>query len=257
MNMPPWTLMDPPPGDDTRDPGTVATGLPPCDWPLPLGQARVALRALRMEDAGAFLDYRSDPEVARFQGWSAMDASTACEFIKTMEGVTGPRAGAWIQLGIVLCESDRLIGDIGLRLGDDGKAAQIGYSCAPGFQRQGLTTEAVGVLIDALVRFTACETVHALVDPRNTASCRLLLRLCFRQVEPAGDAPGSSDIEELAYELDLGDRSSFMRRQNAGDHCRSDPRPPIANRPRAGSATHRRNRVARTPARAMHRRWTG
>lgn len=209
--MPSWAAIDPPPGDDARDPGAVATGLPPCDWPLPLGQARVALRALRMEDADAFLDYRSDPEVARFQGWAAMDASTACEFIKTMEGVTGPRSGAWIQLGIVLCESDRLIGDIGLWLGDDGKAARIGYSCAPGFQRQGLTTEAVGVLIDALVRFTPCETVHAFVDPRNAASCRLLLRLCFRQVETAGAKPGGSDIDGLSYELNLANRRSGYR----------------------------------------------
>jgi RimJ/RimL family protein N-acetyltransferase len=171
------------------------------------------LRALRAEDADAFLDYRSDPEVARFQGWSRMDASTACEFIKTMESVTGPRDGAWIQLGIVLRESDLLIGDIGLWLGNDGKAARIGYSCAPRFQRQGLTTEAMHVLINALVHFTPCETVHALVDPRNAASKRLLLRLCFRQAETAGAAPGGCDIDELSYELDLRDRRSVKKPQ--------------------------------------------
>lgn len=213
MNMSPSAATDPAPDDGTLDPGVSATGLSPCDWPLPLANARVALRALRAEDADAFLVYRSDPEVARFQGWSAMDASTARKFIKTMQRVTGPRADAWIQLGIVLRESDRLIGDVGLWLGNDGKAARIGYSCARRFQRQGLATEAVSVLIDALVRFTPCETVHAFVDPRNTASCCLLLRLCFRQVDTAGTAPGGSDIDELAYELDLRDRSSVKRHQ--------------------------------------------
>lgn len=193
--------------DQAADSDTATTSVSLRDWPLPWMRARVALRALRAKDAEAFLGYRSDPEVARYQGWSTMDASTACEFIRTMESVNGPKAGAWIQLAIAWSGSDLLIGDIGLWLSHDGKVAKIGYSCARQFQRQGLTTEAVSALIDALVRFTPCETIRATVDSRNTASERLLLGLSFQQTEAATPEPDSSGISELTYELDLRARS--------------------------------------------------
>lgn len=176
------------------------------DWPLPLGKSHIILRALCLKDVDSFLSYRSDPEVARHQGWSTMDASTAIGVIKMMQDVAGPRGDAWIQLGIALVESNRLIGDIRLWLSRDGKEARISYSCAPQFQRQGLTTEVVIVLINALVDYTTCETVQALVDSRNIASERLLLCLCFRKVEPTGPMSDFSDSQELTYALDLRDR---------------------------------------------------
>lgn len=207
MNMSKSATSHPASNDNAADFGTATTDVPLSDWPLPWGKTRVALRALHAKDAEAFFGYRSDPEVARYQGWSTMDAAAACEFIGTMEGVTGPKAGAWIQLGIVLSGNDLLIGDIGLWLSNDGKAAQIGYSCARQFQRQGLTTEAVGALIDALVRFTPCEAIRATLDSRNTASERLLLGLSFQQTETATPVSDSSGISELTYELDLRARS--------------------------------------------------
>lgn len=203
MTSSPSTTTHPAPHDEAAVPGKVATGTWLDDWPLPLGEARVALRALRAEDTDAFLGYRSDPEVARYQGWSTMDVAAAREFIRAMECVTGPKAGAWIQLAIALSESDLLIGDIGLWLSQDGKAAQIGYSCAQAFQRQGLTTEAVRIVIDALTRFTPCETIRATIDARNVASERLLLGLAFRRAKTAMREPDGCDVDELAYELDL------------------------------------------------------
>lgn len=203
MTRSPSATVHPTPHDDAAVPGNVATGRLLSDWPLPLGKARVVLRALRAQDTDAFLAYRSDPEVARYQGWSTMELAAAREFIRAMEGVTGPNAGAWIQLAIALSEGDLLIGDIGLWLSQDGKSAQIGYSCAQAFQRQGLTTEAVRIVIDALVRFTPCETIRATVDARNVASERLLLGLAFRRAETAMPELGGSDAGELVYELDL------------------------------------------------------
>ena len=48
---------------------------------LPVPAGAVSLRALRTDDVDDFLAYRSDPEVARDQGWQPMDrkpASTGC-----------------------------------------------------------------------------------------------------------------------------------------------------------------------------------
>jgi hypothetical protein len=48
---------------------------------LPVAAGAVSLRALRTDDVDDFLAYRSDPEVARDQGWQPMDrkpASTGC-----------------------------------------------------------------------------------------------------------------------------------------------------------------------------------
>ena len=38
---------------------------------LPLETTRLILRPFRKTDAEAFCGYRSDPQVARFQGWAA------------------------------------------------------------------------------------------------------------------------------------------------------------------------------------------
>ncbi len=51
------------------------------DHPLlsrrPLAAGAVRLRALRTGDVDDFLAYRSDPEVARCQGWQPMDRDAA------------------------------------------------------------------------------------------------------------------------------------------------------------------------------------
>ena len=57
---------------------------------LPLDLGRLRLRWLREGDLPEFLAYRSDPEVARFQGWAPMDEAAARAFLR--EVAAGMRA---------------------------------------------------------------------------------------------------------------------------------------------------------------------
>jgi len=47
--------------------------------PLPIRTDRLVLRALRPEDVDAFVAYRADPEVARYQGWETSYARADAE----------------------------------------------------------------------------------------------------------------------------------------------------------------------------------
>ena len=170
-------------------------------WPLPITGERVRLRALRREDLEAFHGYRSDPEVSRYQGWLPMDRDAAARFIDDMQDVRGPVPDGWIQLGFATLPGDRLAGDLGLHLDADGTTATIGYSCAREFQRQGLATEAVRLLVRAVFDHTACTRVLAMTDARNLPSERLLIGLGF-VLAGSGEATFHGEpCTELTYVL--------------------------------------------------------
>lgn len=181
----------------TIAPGRDASGF------VPMQGERVRLRPLRDGDLPRFLAYRSDPEVARYQGWASCTEDEARAFIRSMAAVDGPIPGQWIQLGIALAGPDELIGDVGLLLHADGLGAQVGYSCSAQHQRQGLTTEAVRLLLQALAGHTRCNVVHAVVDSRNLASERLLVRLGFRVVDAVAVTHAHEKSLELRFELHL------------------------------------------------------
>src|SRR4051812_37183224 len=101
--------------------------------PLPRLGTRVGLRRLRPDDLSTFQDYRADPEVGRFQGWSPMPLGAARAFLAGMNQAPFGVAGEWLQLGIAERETDRLIGDIGFCLcGPGNQHAELGFSVARG-----------------------------------------------------------------------------------------------------------------------------
>lgn len=146
---------------------------------LPCTGPRVRLRRLRADDLPAFHAYRSDAELARYQGWQPMDAAAAAAFIAEMAATPFCPAGAWCQIGIADLASDALLGDIGLHLAADGSALEIGYTLARAAQGAGRASEAVRLALDAVFAHTPAAHVQAVTDLRNTASVRLLQRLGF------------------------------------------------------------------------------
>jgi aminoglycoside 6'-N-acetyltransferase len=120
-----------------------------------------------------------------------------------MRDVDGPVPGQWIQLAIALRDGDRLVGDVGLHLGEDGREVQVGYSCARAFQRQGLTSEAVRLLLAAVSQGTTCTKAIAVIDSRNVASERLLKSLRFNAVTTVSTVFRGEPCVEVTYELPL------------------------------------------------------
>jgi RimJ/RimL family protein N-acetyltransferase len=101
-----------------------------------LSTERLVLRRFRPEDLDAFVAYRSDPEVARYQSWEApYRPSQARQFLHELAAVHPDTPGEWFQFAVALRHTDRLIGDCGTHVGaEDPRQAEIGFTLAPPHQ---------------------------------------------------------------------------------------------------------------------------
>src|SRR5215207_2695653 len=100
---------------------------------------RLVLRRFRPEDLDAFVAYRSDPEVARYQDWEApYQLSQARQFLHELQAVHPDMPGEWFQFAVTLRHTDRLIGDCAAHVkAEDPRQAEIGFTLAPEHQGYG------------------------------------------------------------------------------------------------------------------------
>lgn len=143
-----------------------------------LDTPRLRLRHFRPADAPALSAYRSDPEVARYQGWSAPVSveSAAALIAKFSDDPTRP---GWFQYAIELKEDGCLIGDIGVNLNENLMQADLGFTLARDRQGHGYATEAVSAVLKD--RFAGgLRRMSAECDARNLSSAQLLERLGFQ-----------------------------------------------------------------------------
>lgn len=143
---------------------------------------RLTLRPFAAEDLAAFVAYRSDPDVARYQSWdSGYSMADAERFLAAQAGVTLGAPPAWVQLAVVDRASGDLCGDCAVRvLGDQPGTAELGVTFSPRWQGRGLATEALRAVLATLFDDRGLHRVFAEVDDRNTAVQRLFERLGFR-----------------------------------------------------------------------------
>ncbi len=171
---------------------------------LPHACPRVRLRRLRPSDFRHFHAYRSDAEVARYQGWAPMSEAEATETLRDYSRNAGLEPGEWAQVGIAALEDDRLIGDLGIWLAPDGRMAEFGVSMHREFQRSGLGLESAQAMIALLFAHTPAQRVVAATDARNLACIALLQRLGMRLADTAeADYKGEACIEHV-YVIERG-----------------------------------------------------
>jgi RimJ/RimL family protein N-acetyltransferase len=146
---------------------------------LPLQTERLSVEMMRREHAASLAEYRSHPDVARYQDWAIpFTIEMAERLIDGQSQLDGPANDDWVQLAVVV--GGRTIGDVAVGIHDDGQQATIGYSITPAEQGKGYATEAVAVVIGALFEEAHLHRVVAGIDPDNVASRRLLEKLGFR-----------------------------------------------------------------------------
>lgn len=139
---------------------------------------------LSYDDVDAFTQYRTLPEVARYQDWpKPYTRDLAHELVDEMDALAGPTPDTWVQLAID--EGGRLIGDVAVWLDADGTLAVIGYTVAPEHQGRGVALEAVEAVIGWLFRHGEVHRIAATIDPRNLASARVLERCGFEYIGTA------------------------------------------------------------------------
>jgi RimJ/RimL family protein N-acetyltransferase len=144
---------------------------------------RMILRPLEDRDVTAFSAYRSDPEIARYQGWGApYTEEQAEEFIDQQKLVTPGEIGQWLQLGMELKDGGTLIGDVAfVIIKDSHHQAEIGMTLSHPYQGKGYGTEAVRELVRYLFIDLNAHRVIANCDPENTSAHHLLERVGFRR----------------------------------------------------------------------------
>ncbi|MBM7131438.1 GNAT family N-acetyltransferase [Dyella mobilis] len=149
---------------------------------MELTTGRLRLDILRDSDADALFRYRSDPSVARYQGWCPASPDEALAFIRRQQNLSLDQPDGWLQLAIRRTGEDVLIGDLGLHLPTEQDGSyEFGISIAPACQGKGYAREAAGALLDFLFGSLKAHRVHASIDPRNLASAALLRSLGMRQ----------------------------------------------------------------------------
>lgn len=150
--------------------------------PLILETPRLILRPFIDEDAAVFSGYRSDPEVARYQGWEApFSLEQAVDFIEYMKTATPGVPGPGYQLAFERKSDGVLIGDCFFKiLNEDPRQAEIGFTLKCEVHGQGYASEGVGRLLQYLFDDLNLHRVRGNCDPQNSASIRLMERLGMR-----------------------------------------------------------------------------
>lgn len=146
---------------------------------LQLTTARLQLRPLQPTDQEAFLSYRNDPEVTRYQNWTRITPEEAQAFLQQAANAT-PGPGHSLPLAITLQGSNLLIGDCILKVAADGRQGEISFTLSPLYQGQGYAVEAVTALLEYAFGALQLHRVIAVTDARHTASAKLLKRLGMR-----------------------------------------------------------------------------
>ncbi|MGB4588832.1 MAG: GNAT family protein [Clostridiaceae bacterium] len=141
---------------------------------------RLEIRMITAKDNKKFFKYRSLPEVFKYQSFQPTSIEDVDNFIASNESFINI-PDSWIQLGIYLKGTERLIGDIGLHFLDDISQVEIGYTLDPLFQGKGYALEAVKALMTYLFKELHKHRITASVDPENEKSVHLLEKLGMRK----------------------------------------------------------------------------
>lgn len=144
---------------------------------------RLLLRNFNASDLEAFLAYRNEPEVSKYQGWVLPYTREQGEvFIAEMKDIHAPKQGQWLQLALELKETAVLVGDVAFFIkSDDIRQAVIGFTIARPYWQKGFATEALTALLDYLFEDLDLHRVTADCDTDNTGSWRTLEKLGFRR----------------------------------------------------------------------------
>lgn len=144
--------------------------------------ARLRIDTLCGDDAEALFRYRSDPVVARYQGWVPATKAEVLDFVHVQQQLPIDARGVWIQRAIRLHGQATLIGDIGVYVPNHPEDSyEFGITIALSHQGQRFAHEAVHALFAHLFDVVGVRRIHASIDPRNLASAALLRSLGMRQ----------------------------------------------------------------------------
>ena len=142
---------------------------------------RLYVRNLEPKDLKNFHEYRSNPEVTKYQGFDVFSLEEARAFIDSQKDKLFGKPGDWVQYGIENKISKRIIGDCAIKLHADHRIAEIGITISHNQQQKGFAKEVVLGIMDYLFSAKNIHRIVETVDAENLASIRLMESIGFRQ----------------------------------------------------------------------------
>lgn len=148
-----------------------------------LRSERLVIRPIAAADIPAFLAYRREPEVARYQSWSADYTEADARALVDAQPASGwPEAGEWVQLGLHLLDGPgALIGDVAV--GADAEQPgtfELGVTLAGAQQGRGFALEARRVVLAHLMDVRGAHRVVMQGDVLNAPVLALMRSLGLR-----------------------------------------------------------------------------
>ncbi|MCP3929468.1 MAG: GNAT family N-acetyltransferase [Bacteroidetes bacterium] len=143
---------------------------------------RLLLRRLKLSDYNDFFHYRSNQDVCRYQGFDPFSRKEAKAFIRQHMDKPLGVTGEWTQIGIVLKENLKLIGDCAVHFKkNEPKIVEMGITLSLEFRGRGYAKECIELLMDHLSSNFDLHKIVALLDARNEQALHLVEHLGFKK----------------------------------------------------------------------------
>lgn len=159
---------------------------------------RLLVRELEMKDVPFLYDYGKNEKVVEYQDWGPITLPDAEQFYHRSKA---QRDAEWRKeyiYGIILKESNELIGDCGYHyLNDSMESAEIGYNLNPTIWRKGYGTEMIKHLVTHILFKHPKIEIYAECDSRNIGSRSVLERNNFNLIELR-----ENDVEQKGVRID-------------------------------------------------------
>jgi RimJ/RimL family protein N-acetyltransferase len=146
---------------------------------LPIETSRLRLRAPEPEDLAPLHAIMSCAEVARWLYWEPRSVE---EVSRSLDGQINQDRTKELALVAERRETGEMVGHLTFSLGPpEHRQAEIGFMFHPDHQGNGYATEASHELVRLAFETYDVHRVYARLEPRNTASARVLEKLGMRK----------------------------------------------------------------------------
>jgi RimJ/RimL family protein N-acetyltransferase len=142
---------------------------------LPIETARLRLRRLVPDDLAALHAIHSREDVTRWLDWGPRAEN---EVRASLEAHISRSSDQGVVLAIDL--NGELIGTANVAVGEH-RQGEVGFMLHPDHQGHGYATEAAEAIVELAFGTYRLHRVYGRVEPRNTASVRVLERLRMRK----------------------------------------------------------------------------
>ncbi len=144
--------------------------------------SRLCLHPFTSADLAAFLAYRNEDEVARYQGWSLpYTVEQAQAFFQQQQNLPLIAPGEWRQLLIERKADGQALGDVAFKLSQDSRQAEIGCTLSRLYWGEGYAYEAGCGLLQYLFAELGLHRVYANCDVENLPAAHTLERFGLRR----------------------------------------------------------------------------